>query len=110
MQPISIRELLSRRTIQVFVASVALFHFGSPAMLPMAGQVVAQSHPDLATAALSACIIAALLVMVGVAWGVGRAMRGGIGRKPIFPVALTILPIRRVLFCLTANPYALVAI
>ena len=109
-EPIPFRQLLANRSILVFIASVALFHFGNAAMLPMAGQVMAESYPDLATAALSACIIAAQLVMVGVAWGVGRAMQRGIGRKPIFLVALAILPVRGVLFSLTDNPYAVVAI
>ena len=52
-----------------------LFHFGNAAMLPMAGQVLAQAHPGTDAIALSACIIAAQFVMVGVAWGVGRAIR-----------------------------------
>jgi hypothetical protein len=37
-------------------------------------------------------------------------MRTGIGRKPIFLVALAVLPVRGVLFTLTDSPYAIVAI
>ncbi len=62
-------------TCVIFLASVVLFHFGNAAMLPMAGQVLAQTHPGEDAIALSACIIAAQLVMVGVAWAVGRAHR-----------------------------------
>ena len=79
-------------------------------MLPMAGQVLAQTHPGSDTLALSACIIAAQFIMIGVAWGVGRAMASGVGRKPIFLVALAILPVRGVLFSFTANPFGVVAI
>ena len=79
-------------------------------MLPMAGQVLALKHPGSDTIALSACIIAAQLVMVGVAWAVGRASARGVGRKPIFLVALAVLPVRGVLFSFTTSPYGVVAI
>ena len=36
--------------------------------------------------------------------------REGIGRKPIFLIALAILPLRGVLFSFTSSPYAVVAI
>jgi MFS family permease len=109
-EPVSFRDLLGRRVILVFIGAVVLFHFGNAAMLPFAGQVLAKTHPGSGTIALSACIICAQLVMVGVAWAVGRAMKAGVGRKPIFLVALAILPVRGVLFSLTSNPYAVVAI
>src|ERR1700733_9584975 len=78
--PLPFRDLLRRRDLLVFLASVVLFHFGNAAMLPMAGQVLAQTHPGEDTIALSACIIAAQFVMVGVAWCVGRASASGFGR------------------------------
>jgi MFS family permease len=109
-QPLPVRDLLRRRTLLVFLASVTLFHFGNAAMLPMAGQVLAQTHPGSDTVALSACIVAAQFVMIGVAWAVGRAMAKGVGRKTIFLVALAILPVRGVLFSFTANPIGVVAI
>ena len=108
--PISIREVLQRRDLRIFLASVVLFHFGNAAMLPMAGQVLAQTHPGTDAIALSACIIAAQLVMVGVAWAVGRASARGVGRKTIFLVALAVLPVRGVLFSFTSSPYGVVAI
>jgi MFS family permease len=109
-EPIPFRDLLRRRDLQIFLASVVLFHFGNAAMLPMAGQVLAQTHPGSDTVALSACIIAAQFVMVGVAWCVGRASARGVGRKPIFLVALAVLPVRGVLFSITTSPYAVVGI
>jgi predicted MFS family arabinose efflux permease len=109
-QPAPIRELLRRRDLRVFLISVVLFHLGNAAMLPLAGQVLAQAHPGEDAIALSACIIAAQLVMVGVAWAVGRAMKLGYGRKAIFLVALAVLPVRGVLFTLTASPVAIVGI
>ena len=48
--------------------------------------------------------------MVGIAWGVGKAIVAGYGRKTIFLVALAVLPVRGILFSFTANPYGVVAI
>jgi MFS family permease len=109
-EPVPFRDLLRRRDLLIFLASVVLFHFANAAMLPMAGQVLAQTHPGSDTIALSACIVAAQFVMVGVAWCVGRASARGVGRKPIFLLALGVLPIRGILFSLTSSPYAVVAI
>ncbi|MBV9653984.1 MAG: MFS transporter [Acetobacteraceae bacterium] len=109
-KPLPLRDVLRRRDLLIFLASVVLFHFGNAAMLPMAGQLLAKTHPGQDTLALSACIIAAQLVMVGVAWAVGQASARGIGRKAIFLVALAVLPVRGVLFSLTTSPYAVVGI
>ncbi len=109
-RPVPIKSLLTRRDLIVFLISVVLFHFGNAAMLPMAGQVLAQTHPGSDTIALSACIIAAQLVMVAIAWAVGKAMSAGYGRKTIFLVALAVLPVRGLLFSFTSNPFGVVAI
>jgi MFS family permease len=107
---IRIPDLLRKRDLMVFLVSVVLFHFGNAAMLPMAGQVLAKTHPDADIIALSACIITAQLVMIGVAAAVGWAMRNGVGRKTIFLVAFVTLPIRGFLFTLTDSPFGVVAI
>ena len=109
-RPASIRSLLARRDLLVFLGAVALFHLGNAAMLPMAGQLLAHAHPHEATIALSACIVTAQAVMVGVAWAVGRAMARGVGRKPVLLLAFALLPVRGVLFACTSSPYAVVGI
>jgi predicted MFS family arabinose efflux permease len=109
-EPIAFRDLLRRRDLIIFLTSVVLFHFGNAAMLPMAGQVLAQKHPGEDAIALSACIIAAQFVMVGVVWCVGFASARGVGRKPIFLVALGVLPVRGLLFAFTSSPLAVVGI
>ena len=107
---IPILELLKKRDLSIFLVSVVLFHFGNAAMLPMAGQVLAKAHPGSDIIALSACIITAQLVMVGIAAAVGLALRKGIGGKTIFLVAFVTLPIRGFFFALTDSPYGVVAI
>jgi hypothetical protein len=94
----------------VFLAAVMFFHLGNGAMLPLAGQVLAARHPESAVVSLSACIIVAQATMVAVAWLVGKALRAGVGRKPIFAVAFAVLPIRALLFSATADPVAIVAL
>jgi predicted MFS family arabinose efflux permease len=107
---IPIPDLFKRRDLMIFLVSVVLFHFGNAAMLPMAGQVLAKTHPGADVVALSACIITAQLVMIGIAATVGWAIRRGIGRKAIFLVAFVTLPIRGFLFTLTDSPFGVVAI
>jgi MFS family permease len=58
---------------------------------------------------MSACIVAAQLVMVPVAMIVG-AKADIWGRKPIFLVGFLILPIRGILYTFSDNPYWLVGV
>ncbi|MEX3968425.1 MFS transporter [Paraburkholderia sp. EG286B] len=109
-RPVPLSELVQRRDVMMFLATVVLFHFGNAAMLPLAGQMIARAAPGQDVVALGACMIAAQLVMVVVAAAVGRAVRAGVGRRKIFLVALAVLPLRGLLFALTDNPYAVVAI
>lgn len=108
--PMPVRALLRRSDLRVFLGSVMLFHLGNAAMLPMAGQMLARTHPGTEAVALSACIVTAQLVMVGVAMAVGRASARGVGRKTIFLVALAVLPARGLLFTLTTSPFGVVGI
>ncbi|QQC65785.1 MFS transporter [Paraburkholderia ginsengisoli] len=109
-RPAPFIDLWRDRRLRIFLLTVVLFHFGNAAMLPLAGQRIAKVHPGMDVIALGACVIAAQLVMIAVAAMVGRALKAAVGRKTIFLVALTILPVRGLLYCLTANPYAIVAI
>ena len=109
-QPISLSEVFRNRDLRIFLASVVLFHLGNAAMLPMAGQMLAKTHPGADVHAMSACIIAAQVVMIGIAALVGWAMKRGIGRKTIFLIALAVLPVRGLLFTLTDSPFGVVSI
>ena len=109
-RPVPLKTLVRRRDLMMFLATVVLFHFGNAVMLPLAGQMILKAAPGSDVAALGACVIAAQLVMIAVAAAVGRAVRAGVGRKKIFLVALLVLPVRGLLFAVTDNPYAVVAI
>ena len=49
-----------------------LFHFANAPLLPLVGQKLAAAYPKEATAMMSACIIAARVVMLPIALIVGR--------------------------------------
>ena len=62
-----IRAVFARRELVVFAVAVTLFHFANAAMLPLAGQLLSEGKATGASLYMSACIIAAQLVMIPVA-------------------------------------------
>ena len=108
-QAVSISELFKDRRITTFAVSVVLFHFANAAMLPLVGQKSGDGMKDGAAVVMSACIIAAQLVMVPVAIASGR-LASTWGRKPVFLIGFGVLPIRGLLYCVSVNPYFLVAV
>ena len=78
-------------------------------MLPLVGEKVTLGQSRGASALMSACIIAAQVVMVPVAVLASRFAESW-GRKPVFLIGLAVLPVRGFLYTLTVNPYLLVGI
>ncbi|MDO7895988.1 MFS transporter [Pseudomonas sp. K18] len=107
--PSALRILLDNRTLLLFAVCCALFHLANAAMLPLVSQKLAQANAHLATPLTSACIVAAQLVMVPMAWLVG-VKADAWGRKPLLLAGFLILPIRGVLYVLSDDPYWLVAV
>lgn len=107
--PSALRVLLDNRTLLLFAMCCGLFHLANAAMLPLVSQKLAQANVHLATPLTSACIVAAQLVMVPMAWLVG-VKADAWGRKPLLLAGFLILPIRGVLYVLSDNPYWLVAV
>jgi MFS family permease len=101
--------LLGCRPLLIFAAATVLFHFSNAAMLPLVGQKLALANPALATTLMSACIVAAQLVMVPVALVVGKKDDVW-GRKPIFAVALGVLAFRGAMYPLSDNAVWLVGV
>jgi MFS family permease len=107
--PSGIAVLLSCKPLLVFAVAVMLFHLANAAMLPLVGQKLALQDKNFGTTLMSACIVAAQLVMVPMAMLVGaRADRWG--RKPLFLAAFLILPLRGCLYTLSDNQYWLVGV
>jgi predicted MFS family arabinose efflux permease len=76
--------LFKSRPLVVFGVCVMLFHFANAPLLPLVGQKLAVAFPKDATAVMSACIIAAQLVMLPIALLVGCTADSW-GRKPLLP-------------------------
>jgi MFS family permease len=104
-----IAMLLSNRTLLIFALSTTLFHFANAAMLPLAGQLLSHNNATGAPLSMSACIIAAQLIMIPVA-----AMAGTLadrwGRKPVFLIGFAVLPVRGLLCALNDDPLFIVAV
>jgi MFS family permease len=103
-----IAVLFGDRRILSFALSVVLFHFANAAMLPLVGQKLVDGRATGASLYMSACIIAAQLVMIPVSTWAGRVANSG--RKPIFLLGFAVLPIRGLLYTFSTNPYFLVAV
>lgn len=108
-QPSGLRVLLTCKPLLVFASATVLFHFSNAAMLPLVGQKLALVNNALGTTLMSACIVAAQLVMVPVAMLVGHKADVW-GRKPMFACALAVLILRGALYPFSDNPYWLVGV
>jgi MFS family permease len=108
-QPSGIKVLLSNRPLLLFAICCALFHLANAAMLPLVSQKLSQINLHMATPLTSACIVAAQVVMVPMAWLVGSKADVW-GRKPLLILGFVILPLRGVLYTLSNDPYWLVAV
>jgi len=108
-QPSGVAVLLANRPLLLFAICCALFHLANAAMLPLVSQKLSQINLHMATPLTSACIVAAQLVMVPMAWLVG-AKADLWGRKPLLLIGFMILPLRGVLYTLSNDPYWLVAV
>lgn len=108
-QPSGLKVLLTCRPLLVFAICALLFHLSNAAMLPLVGQKLALQDKNLGTSLMSACIVAAQVVMVPFAMLVG-AKADTWGHKRFFLAALLILPIRGALYTLSDNPFWLVGV
>lgn len=108
-RPSGVSVLLTCRPLLIFAGCAIMFHFANAAMLPLVGQKLALQDKNLGTSLMSACIVAAQIVMVPMAMLVG-AKADLWGRKPLFLIALAVLAVRGCLYPFSDNPYWLVGV
>jgi MFS family permease len=108
-QPSGLSVLLTCRPLLIFAVCVTLFHLSNAAMLPLVGQKLALQDKNLGTTLMSACIVAAQIIMVPMAMLVG-AKADIWGHKRFFLAALLVLPIRGALYTLSDNKAWLVGV
>jgi predicted MFS family arabinose efflux permease len=108
-KPVGARTLLKDRPLLIFLVCAVMFHFANAAMLPLLGEMLAKGHGRSSMMFMSACVVTTQLVVTLIAAWSGRKA-GQWGRKPLLLVAFGVLPVRAVLYTLTGNTIALVAI
>jgi MFS family permease len=95
----SLSDLVGDRRILIFTASVVLFHFANAAMLPLVGELLSKGKDGASSMYMSACIVAAQLVMIPVAILTGK-LADPWGRKPLFLIGFAVLALRGILYTL----------
>jgi MFS family permease len=108
-QPTGLSILLTSRPLLIFAVCVTLFHLSNAAMLPLVGQKLALQDRNLSTSLMSACIVAAQIVMVPMAMLVG-AKADRWGHKRFFLAVFLILPVRGALYTFSDNAAWLVGV
>jgi MFS family permease len=108
-KPVAARKLLKEGALLTFLVCAVLFHFANAAMLPLLGEMLAKGHGRSSMMFMSACVVTTQVVVTLLASWTGRTA-GTWGRKPLLLIAFGVLPVRAVLYTLTANTTALVAI
>lgn len=105
----SVGGLAGDRVLLVFLVCAFFFHFANAAMLPQLGEMLTRGAKETAAPFMSACIVVTQLVIALSAAGIGRYANAH-GRKPLLLLGFGVLPIRAVLYTLTQNTAALIAI
>ena len=108
-KPADACSLLRNWPLLVFLVCAVMFHFANAAMLPLLGEMLAKGQGRNSMMFMSACVVTTQLVITLLASWAGRKA-GGWGRKPLLLAAFVALPVRGVLYTLTGNTGALVAI
>ena len=108
-KPVGAAVLLKERPLIIFLICAVMFHFANAAMLPLLGEMLAKGHGRNSMMFMSACVVTTQFVITIIAAWSGRKA-GSWGRKPLLLIAFGVLPIRAVLYTLTSNTIALVAI
>jgi len=101
--------LLANRRLLTFAACAVLFQVANASMLPLASGILAHEGKRQAAPLIAALIIVPQLIVALLAPWVGHQAEIT-GRKPLLLVGFAALPIRAMLFALTSNPLALIAI
>ncbi|MGA2133985.1 MAG: MFS transporter [Bryobacteraceae bacterium] len=108
-KPVAAHALLKDLPLLIFLICAVMFHFANAAMLPLLGEMLAKGRGRSSMMFMSACVVTTQLVVTLLASWAGRTA-GTWGRKPLLLIAFGVLPVRGVLYTLTENTGALVAI
>jgi len=102
-------ELLSKRSLWIFIACISLFQMANTPMLPLMGSRLTLQSSDWAVALVAACIVIPQGVVAILSPTVGRLAQNW-GRRPLLIIGLVVLPLRALLFAFSSNPVAVIAV
>ena len=105
----SVLVLFQEHRLMLFLVCAVMFHFANAAMLPLLGEMLAKGQGRSSMMFMSACVVTTQLVVTLISTWSGRKAAAW-GRKPLLLIAFGVLPVRGVLYTLTHNTNALVAI
>ncbi|MBA3830685.1 MAG: MFS transporter [Chthoniobacterales bacterium] len=103
-------QLFKQQAVLVFLVSAVIFHFANAAMVPLVTELLGKNQGvDKAILFTSGYMVASQFVFIIVAALSGR-LASKIGRKPLFLFAFAALAVRGLLYTLSRNPVALIAV
>lgn len=103
-------DLFKNKRVMLFLGCVTLFFCANAATLPLVGQILTQGKQGRSSAwEISAAVVVAEGVMIGVAWASGRGADRW-GRKPLFVLAFAALAIRNGLTVVSHNKFYLIGL
>jgi MFS family permease len=106
----SLGDLIKQPPVRVFLVTAVIFHFANAAMVPLVTQLLARGvGAKQAVLYTSGYMLASQLVFVVVAAASGK-LAGKVGRKPLFLFAFAALAARGVLYTMSHEPAALIAV
>ncbi len=108
-QPAGVRTLLQDSRLVLFLTCAVMFHFANAAMLPLLGEMLAKGRGRNSMMFMSACVVTTQFVITLLASWAGRKAAEW-GRKPLLLAGFGVLPVRGLLYTLTGNTGALIAI
>ena len=105
---VSVRQVITGRSLLVFAACMMLFQLGSAAMLPIAANAASIATGQVADLVIGAAIIVPQVVAALLSPPMGRVAQQW-GRRPVLLVGLAALPLRALLFASNGDSYLMVA-
>ena len=104
-----LRLVLADRRLVLFAACCAGFHLSNAAMFPLAAVEVTRRTGTVGELVIAACLIVPQLLVAAISPAVGRAAERW-GRRRVLLLGFAAVPLRGILFALTAQPVAIVVI
>jgi MFS family permease len=101
--------LLRDHRLLTFAVCLFLFQLANASLLPLLGQILARSEGHLSSLVLSGFVVVPQIIVALLAPWVGQKATTW-GRRPLLLVGLAVLPIRSLVYALTADPAPLVVV